>query len=195
MPMCEQVQPTVNVPHELTRQFSSLVLERTGMEQSSDPCDSFLLRRISGPDSLCFIRMCCLSPFTETAENSHWSHFGALATAFSPLEIRDGVLCCFFAINSSLRLAFLRSVEGLAFFLILWLVTALLLVSREKAKSGPMEREKLETWPWLASAWQKVMHLEARESSPLARVVIVEVYFWIMKFNVRTNWTDMLLVQ
>ena len=149
------------------------------MEQSSDPRDSFLLRRISvaGSISLCFIRMCCLSPFSETASNSHWSHLGALAASLSPLEIRDGELCCFFAINSSLRLAFLLRVEGLAFFLITWLFTPLLLESREKVKSGPREREKLKTWPWLASAWQKAMHLEARESSPLARVVIVEVYF------------------
>ena len=53
----------------------------------------------------------------------------------------------------------------------------MLLVSKEKVKSGPMEREKLKTWPWLASAWQNAMHLEARESSPPVRVVIVEVYF------------------
>ena len=79
------------------------------------------------------------------------------------------------ALNSALRLAFLRSVEGLDLFLVPWVFTALLLVSREKEKSGPMEREKLKTWPWLASVWQKAIHLEARdvESAPL----IFEVYF------------------
>ena len=78
------------------------------------------------------------------------------------------------ALNSALRLAFLRSVEGLALFLVL-VFTALLLVSREKENSDPMEREKLKTWPWLASVWQKAMHLEIREveSFPL----IFEVYF------------------
>ena len=72
--------------------------------------------------------------------------------------------------------------DGLAFFLVLWVVSALLLVSREKVKSGPAEREKVKTWPWLASAWQKAMHLEAREdeSSPMnidLGVLIVGVYF------------------
>ena len=49
--------------------------------------------------------------------------------------------------NSSLRLAFLRSVEGLAFFLGDWLGDALLLVSREKEKPEPVEIEMLKTWP------------------------------------------------
>ena len=67
-------------------------------------------------------------------------------SALSPLETRDGELCCFLALNSALRLAFLRSVEGLDLFLVPWVFTAmLLLVSREKEKSGPMEREKLKT--------------------------------------------------
>ena len=80
------------------------------------------------------------------------------------------------AMNSALRLAFLRSVEGLAFFFVPWVftVTALLLVSREKVKSGPMETEKLKTWPWLVSAWHKARHF-ARESSPPAGVLIVVV--------------------
>ena len=80
-------------------------------------------------------------------------------------------LCCFLALNSSLRLAFLRSVEGLAFFLVNGAL--LLVVSKEKEKVGPTEREKLKTWPWLANAWQKSMHLEAREelSSPTAHIL------------------------
>ena len=51
-----------------------------------------------------------------------------------------------------------------------------LLVSREKEKPESTEREKLKKCPWLASAWQKSIHLEAKdnvESSPL----ILEVYF------------------
>ena len=71
-----------------------------------------------------------------------------------------GEFCCFLALNSSLRLALLRSGEGLGFFL--GRGAPLLVVSKEKEKVGPTEREKLKTWPWLASAWQKSMHLETR---------------------------------
>ena len=48
-----------------------------------------------------------------------------------------------------------------------------LLVSKEKEKLEPMEREKLKASPWFASAWQKSMHLEAREelSSPTAHIL------------------------
>ena len=82
-----------------------------------------------------------------------------------------GELCCFLALNSSLRLAFLLSVEGLGFFLVLGAL--LLVVSKEKEKVGPTEREKLKTWPWLASAWQKSMHLEAREEFTSSTAVIL----------------------
>ena len=77
--------------------------------------------------------------------------------------------CCKY---SSLRLVFLLRVEGLAFFLVSGLAT-LLLVSKEKEKSGPVVKEKLKTWPWLASAWQKSMHLEAREVSTSPTAVIL----------------------
>ena len=79
--------------------------------------------------------------------------------------------------NSALRLAFLLSVQGLGFFLFTLLSKAQLLVSREKVKSEPIEREKLKTWPWLTSVWQKARHLEAMESSPLAAVHIFGAYF------------------
>ena len=71
-----------------------------------------------------------------------------------------GELCCFLALKSSLRLGFLLSIEGLGFFLVLRAL--LLVVSKEKEKVGPTEREKLKTWPWLASAWLKSMHFDAR---------------------------------
>ena len=93
------------------------------------------------------------------------------------MDVRDGGICCFLAMNSALRLAFLLCVEGLGFFLFTWLSKALLLVSREKVKSDPIEREKLKTWPWLTSAWQKARHLDARESTPLAAVLIFGGYF------------------
>ena len=53
------------------------------------------------------------------------------------------------------------------------------LASREKEKSEPTEREKEKAIPWLASAWQKSMHLMAKGFPTLegARVVIVEGYF------------------
>ena len=60
-------------------------------------------------------------------------------------------------------MAFLRRVEGLAFFLMTLLVTtSLLLVSKEKEKEVPMAMEMLKVCPCLASAWQKSRHLESR---------------------------------
>ena len=119
-------------------QFSSLLGDKGDMEleQSSDPCDSSLLLGISGVDwrgavFLCFILVCCFSPFSEAAMYSHWSHLGVAEAISSPLDSVFGDVRCFLAKKSSLRLAFLRSVEGLAFFFWDWLFTALLLVSRE----------------------------------------------------------------
>ena len=52
------------------------------------------------------------------------------------------------------------------------------LASREKEKSEPTEREKEKAIPWLASAWQKSMHLMARAESPSdIGAVIVRCYF------------------
>ena len=56
------------------------------------------------------------------------------------------------------------------------------LVSKEKVKVEPMERENLKFLPCFASAWQKSMHLVAKEeSTPLERAGIVERYFCAMK--------------
>ena len=73
----------------------------------------------------------------------------------------------FFFKKSRLRLAFLLRVDGLAFFFFLLSKAkgTLCLVSREKEKLEPIEMENLKDWPWLASAWQNSMHLEAREES------------------------------
>ena len=81
---------------------------------------------------------------------------------------------CFFSKNSFLRLAFLLSVEGL-FFLVPEDMGALPLVSREKEKVEPMEREKLKATPWLLSAWQKSKHLEAKLGSLSPTAVILGV--------------------
>ena len=53
------------------------------------------------------------------------------------------------------------------------------LASRENEKSELTEREKEKAIPWLASAWQKSMHLIAKGFPTLegAGVVIVESYF------------------
>ena len=88
---------------------SLLTSKRGEMEMSDGPLGE--LRRTS----LCFIRMCCLNPFSVVATYSHWSHFGFLATTGLSLEVRAS--CCFFARNSSLLLAFLLRVEGLGIFL------------------------------------------------------------------------------
>ena len=52
------------------------------------------------------------------------------------------------------------------------------LVSREKEKLDPREREKEKAIPWLASALQKSMHLMAKVESPSDEgAVIVKCYF------------------
>ena len=85
---------------------------------------------------------------------------------------------CFFFRNSALLLAFLLFVEGLTFFLVrasgrgaeAWLS----LVSREKEKVELILREKLKALPWLANAWQKAKHCDAREeSSPCSEAAVI----------------------
>ena len=83
----------------------------------------------------------------------------------STAELDEGGSNLFFR-NSVLRLAFLRFVEGL------FLITALAaggkvsLVSKEKAKVEPMLSEKVKALFWLASAWQRSIHWEAKAESP-----------------------------
>ena len=64
------------------------------------------------------------------------------------------------------------------------------LASREKEKSEPTERVKEKAFPWLASAWQKSIHLMAKEEFPPLEgtdAVIVESYFRTMKVELRTS--------
>ena len=70
--------------------------------------------------------------------------------------------------NSALRLAFLLIAEGLFLLTALAAVSKLSLVSREKAKVEPMVSEKVKDLFWLANAWQKSMHWEAKEESTVA---------------------------
>ena len=44
---------------------------------------------------------------------------------------------------------------------------------REKENPEVVVKVKLKSWPWLASAWQNSMHLEAREVSTSATAVIL----------------------
>ena len=69
--------------------------------------------------------------------------------------------------NSVLLRVFLLWVEGLDLFFVLTRVdfTLLSLVSREKENVELMVREKLKSLPWLASAWQKARHCDAKEGS------------------------------
>ena len=88
---------------------------------------------------------------------------------------------CFLCKNAALRLAFLLSVDGLDFFLVLpWVAKTrpLSLVSREKENVELTEREKLKAKPWPASVWQKSRHLAAKEES-LSPTAVILVYFWI----------------
>ena len=72
-----------------------------------------------------------------------WGSFSGEGRKTVVPPVLAGEFCCFLALNSSLRLAFLRSVEGLGFFLVHGAL--LLVVSKEKEKEGPTEREKLKT--------------------------------------------------
>ena len=67
--------------------------------------------------------------------------------------------------KDSFRLAFFLSVEGLDLFPGCFTSQFFFLVSREKLKEEPMVTEKVNSWPWLASTWQRSRHLEAREES------------------------------
>ena len=79
--------------------------------------------------------------------------------------------------NSWRLLTFLRTSEGLSFFFLTSTVF-IPLVSREKQNWEPVVSMKEKEVPWLASAWQKSMHLLARDMSPpLVGAVIVEGYF------------------
>ena len=80
----------------------------------------------------------------------------------------------FFFKKSSLRFAFLRRVDGLAFFLVA--KVSLHLVSRVKEKVDPMLRENWKAFPWLLSAWQKAKHLVVKEEVVSSTVAIL-VYF------------------
>ena len=85
---------------------------------------------------------------------------------------------CFFFRNSALLLAFLLFVEGLTFFHVRASArgteAGLSLVSRAKEKVESILREKLKALPWLANAWQKTKHCDAREeSSPCNEAAVI----------------------
>ena len=85
----------------------------------------------------------------------------------------------FFFKKSSLRLAFLLRVEGLAFFFVAKAKGGFCLdqvSTKKKEKVELMVREKLISMPWLVSDWQKARHLMAREESVSPTAVIL-VYF------------------
>ena len=134
-----------------------------------------------------------LSLVTRRLEAKGWAGAGGFPN-FSLSEVSD-----FLFRNSFRLLAFLLTWDGLSFFFVTCAVNTgvacfLSLASREKEKSEPTEKEKEKAIPWLASAWQKSMHLMAKEEFPPlggADAVIVESYFWTMKFELRTSWIDM----
>ena len=69
---------------------------------------------------------------------------------------------------SSLLFAFLLITEGLFLFNDLAAGGKLTLVSKENVKVGPMVSKKVKDLFWLASAWQKSMHLEVKAESTVA---------------------------
>ena len=119
------------------------MLESRGEEHSRGPLDSPKPLRTSVGGSLCFIRMCCLSPFSVAATYSHWSHFISKSAREFSTEILVEDSCCLLARNSSLLLAFLLRLEGLVFFLVTGL-SAFFLVSKEKENPELTVKEKLK---------------------------------------------------
>ena len=101
--------------------------------------------------------------------------------------VADKMESCFFFRNSFRRLAFRLRVEGLIFFLVLGARGLPSLVSREKEKVDSILREKLKALPWLASAWQKAKHCDAKEdSSP--HMVSAAVIFAISSEEKKKAW-------
>ena len=101
--------------------------------------------------------------------------------------VADKMESCFFFRNSFRRLAFRLRVEGLIFFLVLGARGLPSLVFREKEKVDPILREKLKALPWLASAWQKAKHCNAKEdSSP--HMVSAAVIFTISSEEKKKAW-------
>ena len=123
---------------------------------------------------LCVFPMWIFKPFSDLKLFSHWSHLKTFFTV-SSLEARVTSMKSavhergsdfFFFRNSALRLAFLLIAEGLFLFTALAAGgKQLSLVSKENAKVEPMVTEKVKDLFWLASAWQKSMHWEAKEES------------------------------
>ena len=83
---------------------------------------------------------------------------GEVSAGESKAEDETDEKLSFFLKNSSLRLAFLLWVEGLARFLPRVEFTFLSRVSRENEKEELMVRLKLKSLPWLVSVWQKAKH-------------------------------------
>ena len=65
--------------------------------------------------------------------------------------------------KSALRLKFLRCIEGLFLFTAFAAGCKVSVVSNEKVKVEPTVSEKVKVLFWLASAWQKAMHWDAKE--------------------------------
>ena len=99
---------------------------------------------------------------------------GAAAGEVGEIVVWEAETATGFLLRNSWRLlAFLRTSDGLSFFFLTSTVFTTL-VSREKENWEPVVSVKEKEVPWLASAWQKSMHLLARDMSPLVGAVIVE---------------------
>ena len=104
---------------------------------------------------------------------------GAAAGEVEEVVVGEAETATGFLLRNSWRLlAFLRTSDGLSFFFLTSSTAFTPLVSREKENWEPVVSVKEKEVPWLASAWQKSMHLLARDMSPpLVGAVIVEGYF------------------
>ena len=99
---------------------------------------------------------------------------GDISAGASKAEDEAEEKLSFFLKNSALLLAFLLWVEGLVRFFAREAFTFFSLVSREKEKVESTLRVKLKLLPWLASAWQKAMHCDAKvESTALDKSAVI----------------------
>ena len=136
--------------------------------------------------------LCIFTPMSDLKLFPQMAHlnmsspcFGNPTSGSTSLSRGTGAGFSFFFKKASFRLAFLLSIDGLGFFLILPGVSEarpLSLASREKEKEEPTLREKLKTKPWPASVWQRSRHLAAKEESLSPIAVIFVVHFWTMNY-------------
>jgi len=147
---------------------SSLLSPRTGVKLRSEVggCERSFSAVFNSEDA-CMLSMWIFNSSPLLKSESHWVHLNSLEDT---REETGG--SAFFFRKACLRLAFLLFVEGLDLFPGGLTSGIFPLESKEKLKEEPMLTEKVNSWPWLANAWQRARHWEAREEMSSAAAAI-----------------------